>query len=121
MVMLVDTLEYPSAFITRVRTSPAPAHSVPAGKRGEYFVAFSRLCTHMGAHLCAERHAGDPIESIATEGVVRCPCHLTCFDLCHEGLVVIGQATSRLPQIRLERGQPKSTVQFAGWTNTPYG
>jgi len=117
-VRLVDLPGFENAFITRVKSDTPPPGSVPAGQDGEHFVAFSRLCTHMGAHLLGPRH--NALESIKLEGVVRCPAHLTCFDLCRDGLVVIGQACSNLPRIDLEEEAP-GRVRLVRWAGPGYG
>jgi len=58
-------------------------------------VAFSNLCTHMGCavsgNVDAERGTAGP-----------CPCHYTNFDLTKGGLVIVGPATTDLPQVRLD-------------------
>ena len=117
-VLMVDVPGYEDAFIARVRCASPPPGSVPAGGEGEYLVAFSRLCTHMGAYLLGSRHGS--LESIAEEGVVRCPAHLTCFDLCRDGLVVVGQACSKLPRIEL-RAEAPGRVRLAGWSGLSWG
>ena len=117
-VLSVDLPGFENAFVARVRSDEPPPGGVPAGADDEYFVAFSRLCTHMGAHLLVPRH--ELLESIADDGVVRCPAHLTCFDLCHDGLVVIGQACSKLPRIDLQE-ESSGRLRLLGWTSPPYG
>ena len=62
-VLMVDVANFGNAFIARVRSRDPPPGSVPADKTGEYFVAFSRLCTHMGAHLLGTRHESGYIEN----------------------------------------------------------
>jgi arsenite oxidase small subunit len=71
---------------------------VPAGggvgpKRD--IVAFSTLCTHMGGPLLGTYKKEHKI-------LGPCPFHLTTFDMTKHGMVVSGQATESLPQIRLE-------------------
>jgi arsenite oxidase small subunit len=58
-------------------------------------VAFSSVCTHMGADL------GDSYKA-KHKGLGPCPLHLTNFDLTRHGIVVAGHATESLPQIVLE-------------------
>ena len=106
-VRLVASDAFGPAFIARIPCERRPPGAVPTDTDGQYLVAFSRLCTHMGAHLVAPRHdatdpRSTPIASLRDEGVMRCPCHLTAFDLGADGLVVVGQATARLPRIDLE-------------------
>ncbi|MFC6752806.1 arsenate reductase (azurin) small subunit [Halorubrum tibetense] len=86
--------EYPldgsGNFLTRL-TEDADAGVGPE----EGIVAFSNLCTHMGCavsgNVDAERGTAGP-----------CPCHYTSFDLSKGGLVVVGPATTDLPQVRLD-------------------
>lgn len=58
-------------------------------------VAFSNICTHMGAPLNGrykkEHKALGP-----------CPLHLTTYDLTRHGMVIAGHSTESLPQARLE-------------------
>jgi len=61
----------------------------------EDIVAFNAQCTHAG---CSVAGVVDPDGSRAGP----CPCHFTSFDLSKGGLVVMGQATSDLPQIELD-------------------
>lgn len=58
-------------------------------------VAFNSRCTHAG---CSVTGQVVPEESRAGP----CPCHFTSFDLAKGGLVVLGQATTDLPQIDLK-------------------
>ena len=119
-VRLISGGEFGDVFVTRIRSSQPPSASLPAGRPGEYFVAFSRLCTHMGAHLVAERHESGLVQSIAEEAVIRCPCHLTCFDLARGGTIVIGQATAQLPQLEIEF-VGKGKLKLVGWAGLAYG
>ncbi len=57
-------------------------------------VAFSSICTHMGCPLTGQYKDEHKI-------LGPCPCHFTTFDLRHNGMVVLGQATQNLPQITL--------------------
>lgn len=71
---------------------------VPAGGGagpGRDIVAFSNLCSHMGGPLQGTYKKEHKI-------LGPCPFHLTTFDLTKHGMVVSGQATESLPQIRLE-------------------
>ncbi|MFC6752345.1 arsenate reductase (azurin) small subunit [Halorubrum tibetense] len=62
---------------------------------GDGIVAFSNLCTHMGCAVSGN------VES--DRGVAGpCPCHYTTFDLAKGGLVIMGPATTDLPQVRLD-------------------
>lgn len=111
-------------FVARVKSCLAkPRGALPTDEPDEYIVAFSRVCTHMGCHVVGKRHHGKCVPSLAKEHVIRCPCHLTCFDLCKGGLVVIGQASSPLAQVELQRADPTKPTkgQFVRWMDLPYG
>ncbi len=54
-------------------------------------VAYSILCTHKGC----------PVAYSAKRGMLICPCHWSTFDPAKAGVLVIGQASQGLPQIRL--------------------
>ena len=58
-------------------------------------VAFSKLCTHMGASL-------DGVYKPEFAALGPCPMHLTVFDLRRHGMVATGHATQSLPQAILE-------------------
>lgn len=58
-------------------------------------VAFNSLCTHAGCGITGQVSPEDNMAG-------PCPCHFTSFDLTKSGLVVLGQATTDLPQVRLE-------------------
>ncbi len=64
------------------------------GPKGD-IVAFSTLCSHMGGPLIGTYKGKHKV-------LGPCPFHLTTFDLSRHGLVVAGQATESLPQVRLE-------------------
>ena len=61
----------------------------------EDIVAFAAKCTHAGCSV-----AGEVVPDGNRAG--PCPCHYTSFDLSKGGLVVMGQATSDLPQVELD-------------------
>jgi Rieske Fe-S protein len=67
----------------------------------ECVVAFGRRCTHMGCRLLTDPVGGVTEQMPTTDGVLRCPCHASCFDLLQAGLVVIGPATDWLPMLEL--------------------
>ena len=128
-VKLVESDEFPDVFVARMKPeSGTIAGALPAerGNEGEFLLAYSRRCSHMGAHLVTDGHLRDRIErtgwvpDIAESGLLRCPCHLTCFDLRREGLVVIGQATAKLAQIELERVS-ETEVRLVRWLSPAYG
>lgn len=58
----------------------------------ENIVAFSILCTHKGC----------PVSWNADHQMLICPCHWSSFDPAKNGRLVIGQASSSLPQITLK-------------------
>ncbi|MCH8992091.1 MAG: arsenate reductase (azurin) small subunit [Acidobacteria bacterium] len=66
-----------------------------AGEVGpdEDIVAFSSLCTHMGCVVSEYRPEH--------KALGPCPCHFSTFDLAHNGMVTLGQATQNLPQVLL--------------------
>ena len=55
-------------------------------------VAFSMLCTHKGC----------PLNYLADQKSLVCPCHWSSFDPAKGGRLVIGQASQSLPQMQLE-------------------
>ena len=64
-------------------------------------VAFSALCTHKGCNVVWHEN----------QKVLVCPCHWSSFDPAKKGRMIIGQASSGLPQITLavEDGKVKAT------------
>ncbi len=64
-------------------------------------VAFSALCTHKGCNVAWYKD----------QKMLICPCHWSSFDPAKKGRVIIGQASSGLPQITLavENGKVKAT------------
>ena len=75
--------------------SGPPPGALPVSS-GECVIAFSRKCTHMGCFLLPEAaSAAAPLPDAG--GLVRCPCHSSCFDVMKRGLVVGGPATEWLP------------------------
>lgn len=64
------------------------------GEDGD-IVAFGTDCTHMGCPLAGTFKVEHGI-------LGPCGCHFTTFDLGRRGSVVLGQATSNLPQILLD-------------------
>lgn len=55
-------------------------------------VAFSMLCTHKGC----------PLNFLADQKSLVCPCHWSSFDPAKGGRLVIGQASQSLPQMQLD-------------------
>jgi len=72
-------------------------------------VAFSSLCTHKGCH----------VDYYEEHKMLICPCHWSSFDPAKKGRIIIGQASSGLPQITLaiENG----SVHATGITGLIYG
>ena len=58
-------------------------------------VAFNSLCTHAGCSMSGQVTPSDRMAG-------PCPCHFTSFDIAKGGIVVLGQASSDLPQLTLE-------------------
>lgn len=54
--------------------------------------AYSIICTHKGCPTVYEKSSHEFI----------CPCHHTKYDAENEGQMIIGHATGKLPQVRLE-------------------
>lgn len=76
----------------------------------ESIVAFSLLCTHKGCVVGYKPEAK----------MLLCPCHWSSFDPAKAGRIVIGQASSPLPQITL-RVSDAGTVQATGVEGLIYG
>lgn len=55
-------------------------------------VAYSTICTHLGCSL----------EYRKTPDILACGCHFSSFDPARSGMVVMGPATTNLPQVVLE-------------------
>ena len=106
-----------------------PPGAVPVSTQN-CVIAFSRKCTHMGCYLLPESAAETKLPD--PSGLVRCPCHSSCFDVLKKGLVAGGPATEWLP-IRELRPVLDSTglvtrVELLGWCRwgsvgrgVPYG
>lgn len=75
-------------------------------------VAFNAACTHAGCSVAGNVAPKDHMAG-------PCPCHFTSFDLTKGGLVVLGQATTDLPQIRLE--VENGDVYATGMDNLVWG
>ncbi|PYE55869.1 Rieske 2Fe-2S domain-containing protein [Deinococcus yavapaiensis] len=86
-----------------VRLERPTAYSLTSS--GAHFVAFSRVCTHLG---CLVNHLPNPDAVALTYNyrpdhpVLGCPCHFSVFDPAREGRSVIGRALYPLPRVRLE-------------------
>lgn len=72
---------------------------------GRHYVAFSRICTHLG---CSVLPLQDPeLTAISynyrpEHPVLGCPCHFSVFDPMQEGSSVIGKALYPLPRVKLQ-------------------
>ena len=128
-VTVVDAASGFEAFLCRFRIKDhIPAEAVKVSP-DEYVVGFSRRCTHMGCRLVADTAAGTSRPLPTTDGLLRCACHASCFDLLASGLVVMGPATDWLPTLQLTAiPDPKTgattSVRIDGWNTTqsvPYG
>lgn len=90
----VEQFAYPlqgqSNFITKLGTE-----SIGGVGPENDIVAFSNKCTHAGCSVGGQVSPDDRMAG-------PCPCHFTSFDISKGGLVVVGQATTDLPQVRLE-------------------
>ncbi len=95
-------------------SGPSPPNAIKV-KEGECLVAFSARCPHMGCTLLPSVGKSLP-DDTTTSGLLRCPCHFSCFDLFARGLTVIGPATDWLAQmeLRLVAGHPDQ-VELVGW------
>jgi arsenite oxidase small subunit len=89
--VIVDYPDEDSPVVLVKLGTPAGGGVGPGGD----IVAFSAVCTHMGADLDASYKAKH-------KGLGPCPLHMTSFDLTRHGIVTGGHATESLPQIALE-------------------
>jgi len=55
-------------------------------------VAYSSICTHLGCTVTWK----------AQTGVISCPCHFSSFDPARGGIMIVGHATTNLPQVMLQ-------------------
>ena len=117
------------AFLCRFRIEgPLPAEAIKI-TADEYVIGFGRRCTHMGCRLVSETAVGTSRPLPSVDGLLRCSCHLSCFDLSFSGLVVMGPATDWLPTLQLTPVADPTTgvinsVRIDGWNTTrsvPYG
>lgn len=96
---------------TAAGTTPALALRVPEAVPGgielsnQYFLAFSRVCTHQGCPVALQRD----LETLAVAFNYRtdtpalaCPCHLSVFAPLQAGKAVSGPAREPLPRVQLE-------------------
>ncbi|MCA9836847.1 MAG: Rieske 2Fe-2S domain-containing protein [Trueperaceae bacterium] len=95
------SLEYMPAIVFRV---PAPV-SGGLSFEDKHFIAFSRICTHMGCIV----QPNENFEAIAvsynyrtTSPVLACGCHFSVFAVDKAGEAVSGPATLPIPRVQLE-------------------
>ena len=55
-------------------------------------VAYSSICTHLGCAVAWKPETK----------VISCPCHFSSFDPARGGMMIMGQATTNLPQVILK-------------------
>lgn len=67
------------------------------------YVAFSSACTHQGCEVLLPD----------SDGVIRCPCHGSSFDM--RGKVIGGPAPTDLPSFPVEVKQRPTAVKGASW------
>ena len=95
------------------RKTPAVALRLPAPTRssltveGLHYVAFSRVCPHLGCSVAMVRSEETLAQSFnyrfsPFHPVLGCPCHFSVFDPNREGESVFGPALSGLPRVQLE-------------------
>ena len=132
-VTVIDDASGFEAFLCRFRMQgklPAEAIMITTD---DYVIGFGRRCTHMGCHLVAKTAADLSRQLPMSDGLLRCSCHASCFDLHASGLLVMGPATDWLPTLKLTPiVDPKTgattSVRIDGWNTTqsvsygiPYG
>jgi len=74
-------------------------------------VAYSTLCPHKGG----------PLAYNAAERMMACPLHFSTFDPAKDGMMIIGQATERLPRIDLSLDDATGDVFAVGVLGLIYG
>lgn len=112
---------FPDVLVCRLKSPDTPPPDAVDLGNGEYLVAYSRRCTHLGCSLAPTVDPGPgrlPLDGT----LLRCPCHFSCFDLAQRGLAVAGPATDCLPQvaIRLE-GNDAELRDWVRRESVPYG
>ena len=76
---------------------------------GRDIVAYSTLCTHKGC----------PVSFKPERKMLICPCHWSTFDPAKAGALIIGQASTQLPQIQLR--VTNGVVEAVGVSGLIYG
>lgn len=74
-------------------------------------VAYSVMCTHKGC----------PVAYNAADKILVCPCHFSTFDPAKDGMMIIGQATERLPRIDLALDDATGDLFAVGIQGLLYG
>ena len=101
------------SFVVRIETETHWPHP-----SGGFLVGYSPVCTHMGCLLVRKEDDHHVVHALGANGdevltCGPCPCHGTTFDLLKRGLVVLGQATQNLAQLKLT--VEPDTVKTDGW------
>ena len=115
---LIDNGDFSGSFAFRVTTdAPGAVPDLHPDHGGDFLVAFSPRCTHMGCLLLRDEDDRDPHDprDNGSEQLLcgPCACHGTTFDLLKGGLVVLGPATQNLAQLKLE--VDGNEVKATGW------
>lgn len=99
-----DTLEFAYAGTPCILVELPQASETALAVSGRHFIAFSRLCTHLGCPVNPVRDT----ELLALAYNFRtdspklgCPCHYNVFDPAREGASVFGRALFPLPRVQL--------------------
>jgi arsenite oxidase small subunit len=74
-------------------------------------VAYSTLCPHKGG----------PLAYNASERMMACPLHFSTFDPAKDGMMILGQATEKLPRIQLTLDQATGDLFAVGVQGLIYG
>ena len=122
----LDTLWSAVPFIlkTKAGETPALALRVPVAVPGgisvgqRHYLAFSRVCTHLGCPVSLRRDLGTlevAFNYRAEHPVLACPCHLSVFAPLEAGKAVSGPAREPLPRVQLRaQGEELLAVGLEG-------
>lgn len=100
----------PFTLKTQAGETPALALRVPVAVPGglnvgeRHYLAFSRVCTHLGCPVALRRDLGTlevAFNYRAEHPVLACPCHLSVFAPLGAGKAVSGPAREPLPRVQL--------------------
>ncbi len=100
----------PFAVKTQAGETPALVFRVPEAVPGglsvgeQHYLAFSRVCTHLGCPVSLRRDLGTlevAFNYRAEHPVLACPCHLSVFAPLGAGKAVSGPAREPLPRVQL--------------------